>query len=169
MADYLRLTCEDGSPAEIARALGAIARARGMTEIAAKVWHYATGALQGAERRGKSENSQPSPKWPKPSASALRSNPWQRRAMAPRREGAEWTVNGESYPHYEDRSDLRRFAGTTVSLPANLSASGRGGQARLDHLLRAETLFGPSVEQGRTAILFRDGLHLGNHRGQQPA
>jgi probable addiction module antidote protein len=27
MADYLRLTCEDGSPAEIARALGAIARA----------------------------------------------------------------------------------------------------------------------------------------------
>ena len=36
MADYLRLTCEDGSPAEIARALGAIAPARGMTEIAAK-------------------------------------------------------------------------------------------------------------------------------------
>lgn len=36
MAEYLRLTCEDGSPAEIARALGAIARARGMTEIAAK-------------------------------------------------------------------------------------------------------------------------------------
>ena len=36
MADYLRITCEDGSPAEIARALGAIARARGMTEIAAK-------------------------------------------------------------------------------------------------------------------------------------
>ena len=48
--------------------------------------------------------------------------------MAPA-EGAQWTVNGESYPHYEDRSDLRRFAGTTVSLPANLSASGRGGQA----------------------------------------
>jgi probable addiction module antidote protein len=36
IAEYLRLTCEDGSPAEIARALGAIARARGMTEIAAK-------------------------------------------------------------------------------------------------------------------------------------
>ena len=36
MADYLRLTCEDGSPEEIARALGAIARAPGMTEIAAK-------------------------------------------------------------------------------------------------------------------------------------
>jgi probable addiction module antidote protein len=36
MAEYLRLTCEDGSPAEIARALGAIARVRGMSEIAAK-------------------------------------------------------------------------------------------------------------------------------------
>ena len=36
MAEYLRLTCEDGSPAEIARALGAVARARGMTDIAAK-------------------------------------------------------------------------------------------------------------------------------------
>ena len=36
MAEYLRITCEDGSPAEIARALGAIARARGMSEIAAK-------------------------------------------------------------------------------------------------------------------------------------
>ena len=36
MAEYLRLTCEDGGPAEIARALGAVARARGMTDIAAK-------------------------------------------------------------------------------------------------------------------------------------
>ena len=36
MFEYLRLTCEDGGSAEIARALGAIARARGMTEIAAK-------------------------------------------------------------------------------------------------------------------------------------
>jgi len=36
IAEYLRLTCEDGSPSEIARALGAVARARGMTEIAQK-------------------------------------------------------------------------------------------------------------------------------------
>ena len=36
IADYLRLVCEDGTPAEIARALGEIARACGMTKIAAK-------------------------------------------------------------------------------------------------------------------------------------
>ena len=36
IAEYLRLICEDGAPAEIARALGDIARARGMSEIAAK-------------------------------------------------------------------------------------------------------------------------------------
>jgi probable addiction module antidote protein len=36
IAEYLRLTCEDGGPVEIARALGAVARARGMTEIAQK-------------------------------------------------------------------------------------------------------------------------------------
>ena len=34
IAEYLRLVCEDGSPAEIARALGDVARARGMSEIA---------------------------------------------------------------------------------------------------------------------------------------
>jgi hypothetical protein len=53
MADYLRLTCEDGSPAEIARALGAIARAR-HDRNRGQDWHYAPRALQGAERRGKS-------------------------------------------------------------------------------------------------------------------
>ena len=36
IAEYLRLVCIDGTPAEIARALGDIARARGMSEIAAK-------------------------------------------------------------------------------------------------------------------------------------
>ncbi len=36
IAEYLRLTCEDGGPGEIARALGVVARARGMTEIAQK-------------------------------------------------------------------------------------------------------------------------------------
>jgi len=36
IAEYLRLTCEDGSPTEIARALGAVVRARGMSEIAKK-------------------------------------------------------------------------------------------------------------------------------------
>jgi probable addiction module antidote protein len=36
MSEYLRLTCEDGTPTDIARALGAIARARGMSEIASK-------------------------------------------------------------------------------------------------------------------------------------
>jgi probable addiction module antidote protein len=36
VAEYLRLVCEDGSPTEIARALGDIARARGMSEIAKK-------------------------------------------------------------------------------------------------------------------------------------
>jgi probable addiction module antidote protein len=34
--EYLRLTCNDGSPTEIARALGAIVRARAVTEIAAR-------------------------------------------------------------------------------------------------------------------------------------
>ena len=74
MADYLRLTCEDGSPAEIARALGAIARARGMTEIAAKTG-ITRPALYKALSGEEIQNSQPSPKWPKPSASALRLNP----------------------------------------------------------------------------------------------
>ena len=36
IGEYLRLACEDGSPAEIARALGDVARARGMSEIAAQ-------------------------------------------------------------------------------------------------------------------------------------
>jgi probable addiction module antidote protein len=48
IAEYLRLVCEDGSPAEIARALGDIAKARGMSEIAQKT------GLARAERRGQS-------------------------------------------------------------------------------------------------------------------
>ena len=36
IAEYLRLVCLDGSPTEIARALGEVARARGMSEIARK-------------------------------------------------------------------------------------------------------------------------------------
>ena len=32
--EYLRATCEDGTPAEIAHALGVVARARGMSELA---------------------------------------------------------------------------------------------------------------------------------------
>ena len=35
-ADYLRLTCEDGTPSEIARALGVVARARGITDLSRK-------------------------------------------------------------------------------------------------------------------------------------
>ncbi|MGN8022072.1 addiction module antidote protein [Phyllobacterium sp. 22229] len=34
--EYLAATCEDGTPAEIARALGTIARARGITELSQK-------------------------------------------------------------------------------------------------------------------------------------
>jgi probable addiction module antidote protein len=34
--EYLQATCEDGTPAEIAQALGVIARARNMTELARK-------------------------------------------------------------------------------------------------------------------------------------
>lgn len=34
--EYLLATCEDGTPSEIARALGTIARARGITELAQK-------------------------------------------------------------------------------------------------------------------------------------
>ena len=36
IAEFLRLVCEDGSPAEIAKALGDVSRARGMSEIAKK-------------------------------------------------------------------------------------------------------------------------------------
>jgi probable addiction module antidote protein len=36
IAEYLRIICEEGSPAEIASALGDIARARGMSEVAEK-------------------------------------------------------------------------------------------------------------------------------------
>ncbi len=36
IAEYLRLVCKDGAPDEIARALGDIARARCMSEIARK-------------------------------------------------------------------------------------------------------------------------------------
>jgi probable addiction module antidote protein len=36
IAEYLRVICEDGSPAEIASALGDVARARGMGEVAEK-------------------------------------------------------------------------------------------------------------------------------------
>ena len=36
IAEYLRLVCADGTPGEIARALGDISRARGMSGIAAK-------------------------------------------------------------------------------------------------------------------------------------
>jgi probable addiction module antidote protein len=35
--EYLRLTCEDGTAAEIAEALGHIARARGITKVAKSV------------------------------------------------------------------------------------------------------------------------------------
>ena len=35
-ADYLRLTCEDGTPSEIAKALGVVARARGITDLSRK-------------------------------------------------------------------------------------------------------------------------------------
>lgn len=35
-ADYLRLTCEDGTPSEIARALGVVARACGITDLSRK-------------------------------------------------------------------------------------------------------------------------------------
>jgi probable addiction module antidote protein len=34
--EYLAATCEDGGPSEIAHALGVIARARGMTDLASK-------------------------------------------------------------------------------------------------------------------------------------
>ena len=36
VAEYLRVICAEGSPAEIASALGDVARARGMTEVAEK-------------------------------------------------------------------------------------------------------------------------------------
>ena len=36
IADYLEITLEDGDPALIAKALGSIARSKGMTEIAKK-------------------------------------------------------------------------------------------------------------------------------------
>ena len=36
IAEYLHQTCQDGGAAEIASALGAVARARGMSEIAEK-------------------------------------------------------------------------------------------------------------------------------------
>jgi probable addiction module antidote protein len=35
-AEYLKLTCEDGAPLEIAKALGAVARARGITDLSRK-------------------------------------------------------------------------------------------------------------------------------------
>jgi probable addiction module antidote protein len=35
-AGYLKLTCEDGAPSEIAKALGAVARARGITDLSRK-------------------------------------------------------------------------------------------------------------------------------------
>lgn len=35
-ADYLKLTCEDGTPSEIAKALGVVARARGITDLSRK-------------------------------------------------------------------------------------------------------------------------------------
>lgn len=34
IAEYLAATCEDGSPQEIAHALGVVARARGVTDLA---------------------------------------------------------------------------------------------------------------------------------------
>ncbi len=34
--EYLRITCEDGTPSEIANALGVIARAQNMTKLAEK-------------------------------------------------------------------------------------------------------------------------------------
>ncbi len=34
--EYLQVTCEDGTPAEIAHALGVVARARGITDLARK-------------------------------------------------------------------------------------------------------------------------------------
>lgn len=34
--EYLAATCEDGTPAEIARALGTVARARGITDLSQK-------------------------------------------------------------------------------------------------------------------------------------
>jgi probable addiction module antidote protein len=34
--EYLKLTCEDGTPSEIAKALGAVARARGITDLSRK-------------------------------------------------------------------------------------------------------------------------------------
>ena len=83
MADYLRLTCEDGSPAEIARALGYIAPARGMTEIAAKSGITRPALYKALSGEGNPE-LEPSPKRPKPSASALRLNPGKCCAMAPR-------------------------------------------------------------------------------------
>ena len=35
-SEYLQVTCEDGTPAEIAHALGVVARARGITDLARK-------------------------------------------------------------------------------------------------------------------------------------
>ncbi len=35
-AEYLKLTCEDGTPCEIAKALGVVARARGITDLSRK-------------------------------------------------------------------------------------------------------------------------------------
>ena len=35
-AEYLKLTCKDGTPSEIAKALGVAARARGITDLSRK-------------------------------------------------------------------------------------------------------------------------------------
>jgi probable addiction module antidote protein len=35
-AEYLKLTCEDGTPSEIAKALGVVGRARGITDLSHK-------------------------------------------------------------------------------------------------------------------------------------
>ena len=35
-AEYLKLTCEDGTPSVIAKALGVVARARGITDLSRK-------------------------------------------------------------------------------------------------------------------------------------
>jgi len=54
IAEYLADVCEDGSPTEIACALGDIARARGMTDIAEK-----TGISRQALYKALSEDGNP--------------------------------------------------------------------------------------------------------------
>lgn len=48
IAQYLSIVLEENDPAELAHALGTIARARGMTEVARASFTSARGTVQGA-------------------------------------------------------------------------------------------------------------------------